>query len=112
MKVPWARIERLMNVGGLTWEQAADALGCTTAAMAQWKTGKTGLAPKTLYRLEQKEAELGIRSISPIVCEEEAGEYSTRGSDAEMRRDLREMKKNLAAMDRKVDAMLKRIDEK
>lgn len=114
MKVPWARIERLMNVGGLTWEQAAGALGCTTAAMAQWKTGKTGLSPKSLYRLELKEQELGIAGDPGVrfaarSIKEDPGEYHTRNFEAEMRRDLRSMKKDLAAMDKRVDEMLGKL---
>lgn len=117
MKVPWARIERLMNVGGLTWEQAAGALGCTTAAMAQWKTGKTGLSPKSLYRLELKEKELGIVEESADrfaarAAREDPGEYHTRNFEAEMRRDLREVKKDLAALDKRVGAMLEKLDKK
>lgn len=110
MKIPWARIERLMNVGGLTWEQAADALGCTTAAMAQWKTGKTGLSSKSLYRLEQKEQALGIAEPRKAV-REDPGEYVTKNVASEMRRDLRDMKRDLAAMDKRVDAMMKRLGE-
>ena len=111
MKIPWARIERLMNVGELTWEQAAAVLGCTTAAMAQWKTGKTGLSPKSLYRLENKERELGISEPRPTI-REEPGEYLTKNVSAEMRRDLRDMKRDLAALDKRVDDMLRRIDNR
>lgn len=46
----------------MTWKQAAEAFGCSTAAMAQWKTGKTGPAKRTIFRLEAAEREAGIAS--------------------------------------------------
>ena len=97
-----------MNVGSLTWEQAAAALGCTTAAMAQWKTGKTGLSAKTIYLLEQKEGELGIATA----VREDPGEYVAGDPAREMRRDLREVQKELAAIGRRVNGMLKKLEEK
>ena len=101
-----------MNVGGLTWEQAADALGCTTAAMAQWKTGKTGLAPKTLYRLEQLEEKLGIKAQAPMVRDDDSARFAAKDPNVELREDLRELKKDLAAMDLRVEKILKRIGGK
>lgn len=103
-----------MNVGGLTWEQTAAALGCTTAAMAQWKTGKTGLSAKSLYRLEIKERELGIEEntgerFAARGVAEDAGAYVMKNTVEEISRELRGMKRDLAAMDKRVDAMLEKL---
>lgn len=111
MKIPWARIERLMNVGSLTWEQAAAALGCTTAAMAQWKTGKTGLSSKSLYNLEQKEKALGIADDVQAMKEEQ-GSYTTRINVVEVLQDLYDMKIELTGIAKRVDAAIKRLEGK
>lgn len=98
-----------MNFCGFTWKQAAEVLGCSTAAMAQWKTGKTGPSRKTIYRLEQAEADAGIKRLEGVA--EDLGQYTTRAQDAEIRRDLRGMKKDIAALDKRVDEMLEKLDK-
>lgn len=95
-----------MNVGGMTWQQAADALGCSTAAMAQWKTGKTGPSKKTMYRLEMAELKVGIK---PAAAREAPGVYETGGFKRELLTEMGGIKKALDALSRRVDDFVKRL---
>lgn len=95
-----------MNIGGLTWEQTADALGCTTAAMAQWKTGKTGLSSKSLFRLEQLEAKNGILVEGPKTgVAEPPGEYKA----SEIRKEIHGVRNELADLLKRVDGILSNL---
>ena len=54
-----------MSEQGLTWAQIAEKLHVSTAAMAQWKTGKTSPSRRTIFLLEQAERAAGIAPPAP-----------------------------------------------
>jgi|LSQX01.1.fsa_nt_gb transcriptional regulator with XRE-family HTH domain len=114
----WPRIERLMHVGGMTWKQAADALGCSTAAMAQWKTGKTGPSKRTIFRLEEAERAVGIEPpprIQPTALDRLAERIEARGEMgvplAKLHGKDPELDDALAAATPEVKAIIKRLSE-
>lgn len=99
-----------MNVCGLTWKQAADLLGCSTAAMAQWKTGKTGPSKKTIFRLEKAELDAGIEQkkteIQPDRVSKELGEYMTDKKRSDLRKELNGVKAELAELCNRVNRIV------
>jgi transcriptional regulator with XRE-family HTH domain len=78
---------------GKTWAETAHVLGCSTAAMSQWKTGKTSPSRRTLHRLTQAEVEAGLRPA--VVMPEEAlgGLASLREPSSELRKTSSELRK-------------------
>ena len=99
-----------MNVCGLTWKQASDLLGCSTAAMAQWKTGKTGPSKKTIFRLEKAELDAGIEQkkteIQLSCVSKEIGEYMTDTKRAELRKELNGVKAELVDLCTRVNRIV------
>ena len=67
MLVMWERIETYMAENGLTWVDMSELLGVSTAAMSHWKSGKTSMRKRYIYKLEQLEAAARNRSNSQLV---------------------------------------------
>ena len=104
----WHRIDLYRVKTGKTLAEVASDLGVGVSMLMMVKTGKRALSRKVIYRLEQAEADAGIKRPEGVA--EDSGQYTTRAQNLEIRRELREMKKDLATMDKRVDAMMKRLD--
>lgn len=105
----WHRIDLYRVKTGKTLAEVASDLGVGVSMLMMVKTGKRALSRKVIYRLEQAEADAGIKRLEGVA--EDSGQYTTRAQNAEIRRDLRGMKKDLAALDKRVDEMLDKLDK-
>jgi len=112
----WSRVERFMLETGKTWAQTAQVLGCSTAAMSQWKSGKTSLSRRSLYRLScaERAAGLAAADLGGLAALRETSEVrksasGARPASSEVRKSG--LRRELAALKAQVARLEKLIEE-